>query len=432
MESPRDPARESDDANDIALAAFCIAFAQSPPADLPQKLILGMNWYQQHTSRDRTPGSASSSSSEPTSPSLGLPSAYLDPWPASPSTPASNQDVLSSVLKVRKAWKTLRSGETVWPLELEAALIEGLERYQPEDCRETRMLGRFPRRNRFISEYIFGKTGKWRSAKQVGSRLQQLRESCGGDQEHLLHLLFPFRDSDGGAGEMPAPTSSNSHIPSETICIDLVPPGSVYGQQRTASAWADSPDVIRVSDMPRRITSINPLVSFSSPTPIAAHSRFTVYAEDAIVHAETVPLEFLPVHDPRTSAEDEPLFVYTARLIPKYWSSIAQSTDPTRFVISQEVYKEGNSAAVIYAATYNFAYAQPPTTSASVSSEMSAPQLGYGGHAHTGVGSMPDILGRKPHHHNQNQGQRRASTYSNSDNTWAATPHAHSYGHLQI
>jgi hypothetical protein len=55
----------------------------------------------------------------------------------------------------------------------------GLERYEPDDSRETRMLGRFPRRNRFISDYIFDKTGKRRSPKQVGSRLQKLRESCG-------------------------------------------------------------------------------------------------------------------------------------------------------------------------------------------------------------------------------------------------------------
>jgi transcriptional enhancer factor len=67
----------------------------------------------------------------------------------------------------------------------------GLERYIPDDSRETRMLGRFPRRNRFISDYIFQKTGKRRSAKQVGSRLQQLRESCGGKKRALP--LDPIR-----------------------------------------------------------------------------------------------------------------------------------------------------------------------------------------------------------------------------------------------
>jgi len=56
----------------------------------------------------------------------------------------------------------------------------GLETYQPDDSRETRLLGRFPMRNRFISDFIFSKTGKRRTAKQVGSRLQQLRDTCAG------------------------------------------------------------------------------------------------------------------------------------------------------------------------------------------------------------------------------------------------------------
>ncbi|KAF9471787.1 hypothetical protein BDN70DRAFT_819564, partial [Pholiota conissans] len=55
----------------------------------------------------------------------------------------------------------------------------GLENYQPDDSRETRLLGRFPMRNQFISDYIYEKTGKRRTAKQVGSRLQQLRDTCG-------------------------------------------------------------------------------------------------------------------------------------------------------------------------------------------------------------------------------------------------------------
>jgi transcriptional enhancer factor len=58
--------------------------------------------------------------------------------------------------------------------------LTGLENYQPDDSRETRLLGRFPMRNRFISDWIFEKTGKRRTAKQVGSRLQQLRDTCGG------------------------------------------------------------------------------------------------------------------------------------------------------------------------------------------------------------------------------------------------------------
>src|SRR5271168_5630862 len=53
----------------------------------------------------------------------------------------------------------------------------GLENYQPDDSRETRLLGRFPMRNRFIADWIYEKTGKRRTAKLVGSRLQQLVEA---------------------------------------------------------------------------------------------------------------------------------------------------------------------------------------------------------------------------------------------------------------
>ena len=35
------------------------------------------------------------------------------------------RDVLKTVMKSRKSWKSLRDGEVVWPPELEAALLEG-------------------------------------------------------------------------------------------------------------------------------------------------------------------------------------------------------------------------------------------------------------------------------------------------------------------
>ncbi|KIK05809.1 hypothetical protein K443DRAFT_90627 [Laccaria amethystina LaAM-08-1] len=110
------------------------------------------------------------------------PSSSLTESPADTSTLLNRRtdDVFQSIIKGRKSWKTARGGEIVWPPELESALIEGLENYQPDDSRETRLLGRFPMRNRFISDWIYEKTGKRRTAKQVGSRLQQLRDTCGG------------------------------------------------------------------------------------------------------------------------------------------------------------------------------------------------------------------------------------------------------------
>jgi len=128
-----------------------------------------------------------------------------------PATPieahATLQSFLSRSIEGRKSWKTLRGGEIVWPPELEAALIEGtyntirpffcpkvfdsslpgLENYQLNNSRDTRFLGRFPMKNKFISDWIFRKTGERRTAKQVDSRLQKIRDTCGGKRcEYIL------------------------------------------------------------------------------------------------------------------------------------------------------------------------------------------------------------------------------------------------------
>ncbi|KAJ7746158.1 hypothetical protein DFH07DRAFT_1038585, partial [Mycena maculata] len=276
-------------------------------------------------------------------------------------TPSS--ELLKTVLRVRKTWKTLRGGEMVWPLELEAALLEGLEQYQPDDTRETRMLGRFPRRNRFIAEYILEKTGKYRSAKQVGSRLQQLRESCGG--EKLMHLLSPFRqpnsrgsctcrDSDLNSPVSPHieeglfPAMSSRHT---VMYVDIIPEGSPDRPDSTkaSSSWSDSGEVLHASPHPRHLRSIDPTISFMSEIPIIASSQFTVYSEDLILHAETVPLVLLTDKAPRTG------FLYSTMLVPKYWKILLDSPDPTRFTIFQEVLSEENSS-LLFSATFRFSY----------------------------------------------------------------------------
>ncbi|KAJ6489963.1 hypothetical protein C8R45DRAFT_201004 [Mycena sanguinolenta] len=306
--------------------------------------------------RDRSP-STSGSSGRSATPS----------WPSLQSQ--ATKEVLQSVLSVRKIWKTSRAGETVWPLDLEAALLEALEIYQPDDSRETRMLGRFPRRNRFISEYIFEKTGKRRSPKQVGSRLQQLRESCGGAQLH--HLLSPFRkpsrsQSSDSALNSPVLPAENGALTGTTssrhtiIYIDILADGSVDEPRRRASSslpWLNAEDVsvIHASDHPRRLESINPTVSFTAPSAVVAHSRFTVYSEDLIFHSETVPLVLSDQAPPPSR------FLYSTPLAPKIWNMIMNSPDPTRFVISQEVINNEN-ASVLFSATYKFSYQRHSTT----------------------------------------------------------------------
>ncbi|KAJ7101810.1 hypothetical protein C8R44DRAFT_887989 [Mycena epipterygia] len=297
------------------------------------------------------------------SPSLSM----KRPWPTLQSD--TTKEVLQSVLKVRKTWKTSRGGEPVWPLELEAALLEGLELYQPEDSMETRILGRFPRRNRFISDYIWEKTGKRRCPKQVGSRLQQLRESFGGKK--LMHLLFPFRErvypesaasGDSTLNSPVSPVVGEEILPCTPVAsctvihIAIVPDGSESPDAASCtgipSSCSRTGDVFLASDHPRRLVSINPTVSFTSPSPIVAYSRFTVCSEDLILHAETVPLVPLAHEDPGVLG-----FLYSTRLVPNYWKVILDSPDPTRFTILQEVIKDdSDSPSIVFFAIYHFCY----------------------------------------------------------------------------
>ncbi|KAJ3485191.1 hypothetical protein NLJ89_g11917 [Agrocybe chaxingu] len=80
--------------------------------------------------------------------------------------------------KMQNAKNGQKCREAVWPPELEKALFRGLIRYHPGTSKDRKTLQRFPRRNKKISEYILKEERKMRTAKQVGSRLQQLRETC--------------------------------------------------------------------------------------------------------------------------------------------------------------------------------------------------------------------------------------------------------------
>lgn len=102
----------------------------------------------------------------------------------------------------RKSTKYKRGAEAVWPPRVEGALLEGmpicgfflhyysltplrpfvgLEQYFPpptsSSSRHQRKFQRFPQRNKIISKHILNNTGVYRTAKQVGSRLQQLSET---------------------------------------------------------------------------------------------------------------------------------------------------------------------------------------------------------------------------------------------------------------
>ncbi|KAG5641223.1 hypothetical protein DXG03_005698 [Asterophora parasitica] len=294
------------------------------------------------------------------------------------------QDVFQSIVKGRKSWKTLRGGEMVWPPELEAALLEGLESYQPDDSRETRLLGRFPMRNRFISNHIFNKTGTRRTAKQVGSRLQQLRDTCGGKK--LMKLLSPCRptgpsryndftyrsshgdtDSSSDTSSSPStPIDASTNLrrlddipPSRTIItIDILPndaSSSSYDANTRFSSqeseWHQA-GVVRLSPHPRPFHAIDPTVTFVAPSTISAHSTFSVYSGGTIIFSETTELNSVGCAPERTDGA----LLYSTVLVPGFWQEIAQSPDPTQYTIVQDVIKSGHVPSVVFSAMYKFSY----------------------------------------------------------------------------
>lgn len=101
-------------------------------------------------------------------------------------------------------------------------------------------------RNRFISDWIFDKTGKRRTAKQVGSRLQQLRDTCGGKKRMcpptgyseisfcsllVLKLLSPIRPT---PRTITPPPKTDSHMTHPS-------PSSAYDSESSSEASASLP-----------------------------------------------------------------------------------------------------------------------------------------------------------------------------------------------
>ncbi|TFK67696.1 hypothetical protein BDN72DRAFT_85029 [Pluteus cervinus] len=143
-----------------------------------------------------------------------------DVYQASPPMEA----VFQAVPTGRKSYRTLRERpEAIWPPSIEAALLDALQKYRPNSVCDPKRLRRFPKRNRFISEHIFKVTGKTRTPKQVGSRLQQLRETC--DSDRVQHLLSR-REYSPEVDESPATPSRSGSIliPPKPTRPSLIPP----------------------------------------------------------------------------------------------------------------------------------------------------------------------------------------------------------------
>ncbi|KAJ7032160.1 TEA/ATTS domain family-domain-containing protein [Mycena alexandri] len=268
-----------------------------------------------------------------------------------------SRTALQTVLGSRRCWKKLH-GEDVWPLHLEAALIEALEQYVPDDSRETNVLGRYRGRNQFIADYIFRQTGEHRTNKQVGSRLQQMRH-CTRDPR-IRDLLNPARSASWYSRDQHQNMELSSFTDwlepqprPEHISIPILPrrSRSAYSLPATQALF-DTQHSMRITSQPRPLEAITPTTTFLSPHPIVAQSWSAVVLEGQIIHAETVPLIIMP---------EEPAFgtgfLHSTSLVPDYWQTIVDSPDPTSFTILQEVVKD-NDSTISFSAQYKFVYAR--------------------------------------------------------------------------
>ncbi|KAF8150069.1 hypothetical protein B0H34DRAFT_678986 [Crassisporium funariophilum] len=289
-------------------------------------------------------------------------STTVDDLSYTPSEQERSRDAAQFVATGRRSWKTLKGkGEAVWPPLLEAALIEALENYQPDavGSKSSKNLGRFPMRNRFISDYIFATTGKMRTPKQVGSRLQQLRDTCKGDK--ILHLIShrhtpePTSTSSpseysGGASPTPPP---DSRLPTPKpkpvvvyvmICLqeDLWPaptPSVHFVNNDTLTPQriqlAPSPCAPRGrgsgSCTSSVLRSLSGSVEFPSPCALVLQSSFNIYmnGSNSPVHSEIVPLRCISSPMQRSG------WLYTSEFAPNFWETLCSSRDLTRFTITQ-------------------------------------------------------------------------------------------------
>ncbi|KZT65414.1 hypothetical protein DAEQUDRAFT_528054 [Daedalea quercina L-15889] len=261
------------------------------------------------------------------------------------STRGEINETIHTIVTGRKCWKTMKGkGEVVWPPFLELALVEGLEKYQPVESRTTRAFGRFPMRNKFISDYIFNKTGKRRTPKQVGSRLQQLRDTAEGkrilQQLSSRHIAMmqpkveptpdPSTSADGAAPAGP---------PVNYLTIDILPdtPGSGYPSPALSPLAGPSTSG---PQPPRPMRAIDPTVTFISRTALHAYASVRVMRDGQAVWAEKTTLTYRDssvVPAPVYPAQMECNLLYSTEVVPGFWGQLCESGDPTPFTIVQDI-----------------------------------------------------------------------------------------------
>ncbi|KAF9048969.1 hypothetical protein BJ165DRAFT_1073464 [Panaeolus papilionaceus] len=300
----------------------------------------------------------------------------------------------------RRTFKTSKEKkEAVWPPLLEDALIEGLSIYRPAS-KSGRRLRRFTKRNCFISKYILDTTGKHRTPKQVGSRIQQIHETT--KDPHLIKLItcrdFPREDEAGNDAQASSPTGSQSSLdavsPTESqffsystgtsagsvspvstsplpfsplengldtafdqvsLCVELMPTDSGTHLSTVLGLTADISDkeVDFIVDLDCHDGVIDSNIPYTARklSPIPTSSLFgrvpivtvNVTGMPAIRFMSTFTLwrdRNIAIHTEETRVTSQSMGATTSistAMLPSYWSKLSQRGDIERFTIIHEL-----------------------------------------------------------------------------------------------
>ncbi|KAI9286781.1 TEA/ATTS domain family-domain-containing protein [Umbelopsis sp. AD052] len=110
-----------------------------------------------------------------------------------------------------------REKEEVWPQDVEAAFVEALEAIPKLGRRKILVNGKPCGRNELISDYIFRKTNKIRTRKQVSSHIQVLKNTRKGDSNFMRLLTDSVEIEDDFT---PAPENATGYLSSESFTSD--------------------------------------------------------------------------------------------------------------------------------------------------------------------------------------------------------------------
>ncbi|KAI0369525.1 hypothetical protein BV20DRAFT_353063 [Pilatotrama ljubarskyi] len=251
----------------------------------------------------------------------------------------------------------------MWPPHLTAILLEGLEKCIPPERKSSRGFSRFPGRNKFVSEYIFQKTGERRTIKQVDSRIEALEATAGLTQKIAMDFDTPPGNrkemlNTGNSSKASERTVFSSHAtggapaflgPLVQVFIPVPPTSDPAGSTATpthpgrpdstqpAESNISSQTRDEFADL-RPLHMVDPTVTFASGSALPLISRCIVYRDNMVIHVgEAVTMSIEPSRGQ---------YLHHTNLAPGYWHTLCGCEDPSPYTIVQHVTTEGEPTGV--------------------------------------------------------------------------------------